>query len=127
MSAELASAWEAATHILQLVAAHGLVEAGKGPVVRGARAVVDWLHRHLPPEAQPELAAVLASPAPGRARNALERQIGALLEAHPELLDDLCALLKRETAGGTTQTMTTGDNAQAAQNTGNNATFNFNR
>ena len=127
MSVELVSAWETATHIMQLVAAHGLVEAGKGPVVRGARAAVDWLNRHLPAEEQQNLTTVLATPGSGRVRTALEAQIGTLLEAHPDLLAELRALLQAGDGNRTTQTMTVGDNSQAGQNTGDKVTFNFSR
>ena len=124
MSVEIAGAWETATHIMQLVAAHGLVEAGKGPVVRGARAVVDWLHRHLPAEHQGNLTTVLASPGPSRARSALEGQIGGLLEERPALLAEVLTVLKRETGDHIAQTMTLGDNNRGGiQNTGSNVSI----
>ena len=123
MSVELVNAWEAAAHLLQLVAAHGLVEAGKGAVVSGAKAVVGWLHRHLPEDGQRELTAVLAAPGPGPARHALEARVATLLETRPDLFDALRALLKQEEAGSIMQTMTLGDNNKGVvQNTGDNVT-----
>lgn len=123
MSVELVNAWEAAAHLLQLVAEHALVEAGKKAVGSAAKAVVGWLHRHLPEDGQRELTAVLAAPGPGPAKNALEARVATLLETRPDLFDALRALLKQEEAGSIMQTMTLGDNNKGVvQNTGDNVT-----
>ena len=86
-------------------------------------------HGEVPPAppdaAQDNLATVLATPGPSRVRTALEGQIGALLEARPDLLADVLAVLKRETGDHIAQTMTLADNNRGAvQNTGSNVTVN---
>jgi hypothetical protein len=125
MSAELETVWAVATHLVELVTAHGLVEAGKGPVQRGARAVVDWLSDHLPEAERPKLAVVTENPAPGPAQAALAVQINTLLEARPDLLAEARTLLAEAGSGNITQTQTLGDNSNAAQIAGNsnNVTF----
>jgi len=121
MSVELETVWTIAGHLAEVVTAHGLVEAGKGPVKRGAKAVVDWLRAHLPAEAQDNVTTVLQTPGPGRARNALEGQIASLLEAQPDLLMQIRTLL----AGteDSSQHQTVGDNSEAYQICGSNITI----
>src|SRR5580693_4444315 len=70
MSVELVTVWAVASHIAELVTAHGLVEAGKRPMQRGARAVIDWLNTHLPEADKPKLAEVTDNAAPGPAAQA---------------------------------------------------------
>lgn len=115
MSVELETVWAVATHMAELVTAHGLVEAGKGPLQRGARAVVDWLSAHLPDADQPRLAAVTANPAPGPAQAALALQINALLEARPDLLGQIRALLAENRGEDSSQHQTLGDNSTGVQ------------
>jgi hypothetical protein len=123
MVAELETAWTIATHLAELVTAHGLVEAGKGPVKRGARDAVDWLRAHLPADAQDNVTTVLQSPKPGRARNALEGQIASLLETHPDLLTQIRALLAEARGDDNSQHQTVGDNSTAYQVRGSNITI----
>jgi hypothetical protein len=123
MSVELETAWTIATHLAELVTAHGLMEAGKGPVKRGAKAVVDWLRAHLPADAQDNVSTVLQAPGPGRARNALEGQIASLLETHPDLLTQIRALLAEARAEDNSQHQTVGDNSKAYQIRGSNTTI----
>jgi hypothetical protein len=127
MSVELETAWAVATHLAELVAAHGLVEAGKGPVHRGARAVVDWLSRHLPQSEQPKLAEVMKHPAPGPAQAALALQVNALLEGNPDLLGQVRALLAQAGGVDNSQTMTMGDGSTGIQNQGSNNTYTVTR
>jgi hypothetical protein len=127
MSAELETVWAVAAHLAELVAAHGLVEAGKGPVQRGARAAVDWLSKHLPEADQQKLAAVAANPAPGPAQAALALQINALLEAHPDLLSQIRALLSENRGEDSSMHLTVGDNSAAVQNRGSSNIFTVNR
>jgi hypothetical protein len=122
MSAELETVWSVATHLAELVTAHGLVEAGKRPVKRGARAVVEWLHAHLPEADQPKLAAVAENSAPGPAEAALALRINALLEAHPGLLAQIRALLAEAAVEEQSQRATAGKNSRIVQNLGNNNT-----
>jgi hypothetical protein len=123
MIVEPETAWTIATHLAELVTAHGLVEAGKGPVKRGAKAVVDWLRGHLPAEAQDNVTNVLHTPGPGRARNALEGQIASLLETHPDLLTQIRALLADARGDDNSQHQTVGDNSTAYQVRGSNNTI----
>ena len=127
MSAELETVWAVATHLAELVAAHGLVEAGKGPVQRGARAVVDWLSAHLPQSDQPKLAEAMKHPAPGPAQAALALQVNALLEAHPDLLAQVRALLAQATGADSSQHMTMGDGSSGIQNQGSGNSFSVTR
>ena len=123
MNVEPETAWTIATHLAELVAAHGLVEAGKGPVKRGAKAVVDWLRAHLPADGQDNVTTMLQAPGPGRARNALEGQIASLLEAQPDLLMQIRALLAEAGTEDSSQHQTVGDNSNAYQIRGSNITI----
>jgi|tagenome__1003787_1003787.scaffolds.fasta_scaffold20152498_2 hypothetical protein len=119
MSVELETAWTVATHLAELVAAHGLVEAGKQP----ARAVLAWLRDHLPEADQPALAAVAQNPETGPARAALALQINTLLTTHPDLLTEIRALLAESKGADSSQHQTVGDNSTAYQIRGNNNTI----
>jgi hypothetical protein len=68
MSAKLVTVWAVATHLAELVTAHGLMEAGKRPMQRGARAVVEWLSAHLPETDKLKLAEVKKDSVPGPAQ-----------------------------------------------------------
>jgi hypothetical protein len=121
MSAELETMWTVATHLAELVTAHGLVEAGKRPVQRGARAVLDWLSAHLPEADRPKLAAVTGNAAPGpAAQAALAVQINALLEARPDLLAQIRGLLAENKGEDSSQHQTLGDNSIGYQLRGSN-------
>jgi hypothetical protein len=116
MSVELETAWTVATHLTELVAAHGLVEAGKKP----ARAALAWLRDHLPEADQPTLATVAQNPEQGPARAALALQINTLLEANPNLLTEIRALLAESKGDDNSQHQTIGDNSTAYQIRGDN-------
>src|SRR4051794_16323098 len=104
MSVELETAWTVATHLAELVAAHGLVEAGKAP----ARKALAWLRDHLPEADQPTLTAVAQNPQLGPGRAALALQINALLETHPDLLTEIRALLAESKGDDSSQRQTVG-------------------
>jgi hypothetical protein len=120
MSVELVTAWAIATHLAELVTAHGLVEAGKRPIQRGARAAIDWLSAHLPEADKPKLAAVTETPTSGPAQAALALQINTLLEARPDLLAQIRALLAENRGEDNSQHQTIGDNSTGIQIRGNN-------
>ncbi len=125
MSAELETAWTIATHLAEMVTAHTLMEAGKRPLQRGARAVVDWLSAHLPDADKPKLEAVTHSPAPGpAAQMGLAVQINAMLEAHPDLLPQIRTLLAETKGADSSQHQTVGDNSTANQVQGSNISIN---
>jgi hypothetical protein len=119
MSVELTTAWTIATHLAELVAAHGLVEAGKAP----ARAALAWLRDHLPEADQPTLAAVAQNPQASPARAALALQINTLLETHPNLLTEIRALLAESRGDENSQHQTVGDNSTAFQIRGDNVSI----
>lgn len=116
MSIEPETAWTVATHLAELVAAHGLVEAGKAPT----RAALAWLRDHLPEGDQPTLAAVAQNPEPGPARAALALHINTLLETHPNLLAEIRALLAESKGDDSSQHQTVGNNSTAYQIRGDN-------
>lgn len=121
MSVELVTAWAIATHVAELVTAHGLVEAGKRPMQRGARAAIDWLNTYLPEADKPKLVAVAENAAPGpAAQAALAVPINALLEARPDLLAQIRALLAENRGEDSSQNQTLGDNSTGIQIHGNN-------
>ena len=122
MSLDLMSVWELAKHLAELVAAHGLVEAGKHPAQRGAQMAIGWLHKHLNAADQPAVTAVANDPADEPARYALTMRVNDLLQAHPGLVPDLRALLKEIAAESGAMTQTVGDNSAAIQNRGSNNT-----
>jgi phage protein D len=107
----------------ELVAAHGLVEAGAGPVKSATRKAADWLRRHLPSQDQPTLAALETQPGSRSARSALEIATNALLEARPELLAEVRALLTGAHSDYRSQQQTIGDNGRAIQNQGRDNTI----
>jgi hypothetical protein len=120
MSVELVTVWAVASHIAELVTAHGLVEAGKRPMQRGARAVIDWLNTHLPEADKPKLAEVTDNAAPGpAAQAALAVPVNALLEARPDLLAEIRALLAENRSEDSSQHQTVGDNSTGIQIRGN--------
>jgi hypothetical protein len=111
MGDELGSAWTAAVHLTELVAAHGLFEAGKGPASRVSRKVAAWLRSHLPEEDLPKLGAVEKDPYPASSRAALQLAINSLLNTQPELLAELRGLLHDARVDHSYQQQTVGDNA----------------
>jgi hypothetical protein len=118
----LNTAWDIATHMAELVAAHGLVEAGKTPIKHSAGKVVAWLHAHLNEADQPKLAAVEINPASKPAQAALALHLNALMEAQPDLVAVLRDLVKAAPTEGGGMNQVVGDNSRAIQNRGSGNT-----
>lgn len=120
MSAEMETAWTIARHMAELVAAHGLVEAGTGVVKHAAHRATEWLRAHLPAEDLPKLENGVKESSPGPARAGLELAIYQMLQARPELLDEIRALLAEVRTENSSQQQTVGDGSRAIQNRGDN-------
>ena len=114
------TAWEMATHMAELVGAHGLVEAGK----KATHRLAGWVRGHLPKDAQAKLDAVENDPTSRPKQADLAVQIDALLAAQPSLLEELRDLLADAKAEDGAQVQTVGDNSRGVQNKGDKNSIN---
>ena len=81
-------------HLVDLVTAHGLVEADRPTVAR----IRDWLRQVLPASDIGRLDAATRDPGAGPVRDALAQAIFAMLGDNPALLNEMHALSARVAA-----------------------------
>ncbi len=98
--ADLNPARDTATHIVELVAAHGIVAAGEASTKHGASKVVGWLRWNLNETDHPNLAAVESNPASKPAQAALTLRPTEMMEAQPNLVAVRRDLVKRGNSRG---------------------------